>query len=233
VGHAQWSLVYASIHALRPGAGGAILSYEIDDKLIGFGMLPDDPDAQARFFYLALLGIAVASGVFYNYRARLGAAVQHAAIWVLIFAGATIAYGFKDQLVSQLYPDNAQSVNDRTIALRRADDGHFYARVRVNGTEIRFMVDTGATNLVLSQQDARQAGIALDSLNFILPTNTANGRVYGAGVVLDQVELGGFVDVDVRAMVNGGRMNDSLLGMTYLDRFRSVSIEGDRLLLSR
>ena len=200
---------------------------------MGFDMLPDDPNAQARLFYLALLGMVIASGVFYNYRDRFGTAVQHAAIWVLIFLGATLAYGFKDQLTSQLYPDTAQSVGDRTIALRRADDGHFYARVRINGTEIRFMVDTGATNLVLSQQDARRIGLAMDSLNYVLPTNTANGRVYGAGVVLDRVELGGFVDTDVRAMVNGGRMNDSLLGMTYLDRFRSFSVEGDRLLLSR
>ena len=196
-------------------------------------MLPDDPDAQARLFYLALLGMAIAGGVFYNYRDRFGTAVQHAAIWVLIFLGATIAYGFKDQLTSQLYPSTARLVDDRTIALRRADDGHFYARVRVNGAEIRFMVDTGATNLVLSQQDARRIGLAMDSLNYILPSSTANGTVYGAGVVLDRVELGGFVDTDVGAVVNGGRMNISLLGMTYLDRFRSFSVEGDRLLLSR
>jgi aspartyl protease family protein len=196
-------------------------------------MLPDDPDAQARLFYLALLGMALAGGVFYNYRDRFGTAVQHAAIWVLIFLGATIAYGFKDQLTSQLYPDSARSVDERTIALRRADDGHFYARVRVNGTGIRLMVDPGATNLVLSQQDARRIGLAMDSLNYVVPTNTANGRVYGAGVVLDRVELGGFVDTGVRAMVNGGRMNGSLLGMSYLDRFRSFSVEGDTLLLSR
>jgi aspartyl protease family protein len=196
-------------------------------------MLPADPDAQARFFYLAILGMVIASGVFYNYRHRLGTALQHAAIWGLIFAGATIAYGFKDQLTSQLYPDTAQSLDRRTIALRRADDGHFYARVRVNGTEIRFMVDTGATNLVLSKQDARRIGISLDSLSFVLPTNTANGRVFGAGVVLDRVELGNFVDTDVRAVVNGGRMDDSLLGMNYLDRFRSFNVEGDTLLLSR
>ena len=196
-------------------------------------MLPDDPDAQARLFYLALLGMALAGGVFYNYRNRLGTAAQHAAIWVLIFLGATIAYGFKDQLTSQLYPDTARSVDERTIALRRADDGHFYARVRVNGTGIRFMVDTGATNLVLSQQDARRIGLAMDNLNYVLPVSTANGTVYGAGVVLERVKLGGFVDTDVRAVVNGGRMNISLLGMTYLDRFRSFSVEGDRMLLSR
>jgi aspartyl protease family protein len=196
-------------------------------------MLPDDPDAQARLFYLALLGMALAGGVFYNYRARLGTAVQHAAIWLLIFLGVIIAYGFKDQLTSQLYPGSARPVDDSTIALRRAGDGHFYAWVRINGSEIRFMVDTGASNLVLSQQDARRVGLAMDSLNYILPTSTANGTVYGAGVVLDRVELGGFVDADMRAVVNGGRMNISLLGLDYLDRFRSFSVEGDRLLLSR
>ena len=196
-------------------------------------MLPDDPDAQARLFYLALLGMALAGGVFYNYRARLGTAAQHAAIWVLIFLGVTIAYGFKDQLSSQLYPGTARPVDERTIELRRADDGHFYARVRVNDAEIRFMVDTGATNLVLSRQDARRIGLAMDSLNYLLPSSTANGTVYGAGVVLDRVELGGFVDTDVRAVVNGGRMDISLLGMSYLDRFRRFSVEGDRLLLSR
>jgi aspartyl protease family protein len=196
-------------------------------------MLPADPDALARLFYLAILGMVIASGVFYHYRGRLGVALQHAAIWALIFVGATIAYGFKDHFTSQLYPDTAQSLDDRTISLKRADDSHFYARVRVNGTEIRFMVDTGATNLVLSQQDARRIGLPLDSLSFVLPTDTANGRVMGAGVVLDRVEIGGFIDRDVRAIVNGGRMNESLLGMTYLDRFRSFNVEGDTMLLSR
>ena len=81
--------------------------------------------------------------------------------------------------------------------------------------------------------DAGRVGLAMDSLKYGLPTNPANGTVYGAGVVLDRVELGGFVDTDVRAVVNGGRMNISLLGMAYLDRFRSFSVEGDRLLLSR
>jgi aspartyl protease family protein len=196
-------------------------------------MLPTDPDSQARFFYLAILGMVIASGVFYNYRDRLGAALQHAAIWALIFVGATIAYGFKDHFNAQLYPDAAQSIDNRTISLRRSDDGHFYARLVVNGAEIRFMVDTGATNLVLSKQDANRIGIALDSLNFVLPADTANGRVFGAGVVLDRVELGDFVDVDVRAMVNGGEMDSSLLGMTYLDRFSSFSVEGKMMLLSR
>lgn len=196
-------------------------------------MLPDDPDGQARFFYLALLGMAVAVWVFKDYRHRLGQAAQHAAIWGLIFIGAVLAFGFKDNLTHMLNSDSAMRVDEDTIALRRATDGHFYTTIEVNGTDIRFMVDTGATRLVLSRDDARTAGIDVEGLDFIVPTSTANGRVMSAPVRLDTVALAGFVDENFRASVNGGDLHISLLGMEYLDRFRSFRVEGDTMLLSR
>lgn len=196
-------------------------------------MLSDDPESQARLLYLSLLGAVVALGLFYHYRNRLGAAMQHAAIWGLIFIAAVAAYGFKDHIKSALFPDAAQHVDPNTVSLRRANDGHFYARAKVNGTEVRFLVDTGATNLVLSQRDARRVGIDMDNLKFILPTYTANGRIYGAGVVLDRVEIGRFKDENVRAIVNGGGMRDSLLGMTYLELYQGFRVDGDTLYLSR
>jgi aspartyl protease family protein len=196
-------------------------------------MIPDDPDAQARLFYLAALLLVVAGGLVHRYRGRLSTALQHAAIWLLIILGLTLAYGFKDQLASALYPDAARGTAGQTIALSRSSDGHFYARVMVNGTEIRFMIDTGATSIVLSQADARRIGIDTGKLSYVLPSSTANGTVMGAGVVLDRVELGGIVDRDVRAVVNGGEMSGSLLGMAYLDRFRSFKVEGDSFVLMR
>jgi aspartyl protease family protein len=196
-------------------------------------MLPDDPDAQARILYLSLLGMAVASGLFFRYRDRLGAALQHAAIWVLIFLGVTLAVGFYEPLMNQLNPGRAALMADGRIELRRRDDGHFHADVAVNGTELRFLVDTGASALVLSRRDAERAGIELDGLSFIIPVSTANGRVYAAPVRLDRIEFGGFTDRDVPAMVNGGDSGDSLLGMDYLGRFQSLQIEGDRMYLTR
>jgi len=196
-------------------------------------MIPDDPDAQARLFYLAALLLVVAGGVLHRYRGRLSTALQHAAIWLLIILGLALAYGFKDQLASALYPDAARDAGGQTIALSRSSDGHFYARVMVNGTEVRFMVDTGATSIVLSEADARRIGIDTRKLSYVLPSSTANGTVMGAGVVLDRVELGGIVDRDVRAVVNGGEMSGSLLGLAYLDRFRSFKVEGDSFVLTR
>jgi aspartyl protease family protein len=196
-------------------------------------MLPDDPDAQARFFYLALLGIVLAAGLVHGYRARLGAAAQHAAIWGLIFLGLVLAYGFKDQLASQLFPYRATPAAGGTVELGRASDGHFYARLTVEGVELRFLVDTGASSVVLSREDAGRIGLDPGRLSFVVPASTANGTVMGAPVTLGRVELGGIVDSGVKALVNGGEMRTSLLGMSYLGRFRRFSVEGDRLVLTR
>lgn len=196
-------------------------------------MLPDDPNAQARFFYLSLLGLVIAAGVFRAYRDRLGAALQHAMIWMLIVLGLVLVYGFKDRLVSQLYPDMAAPAGDHAITLRRATDGHFYARAEVNRAEVRFLVDTGASSLVLTREDAARAGLDPRTLRYTVPASTANGTVMGAPVRLNRIRLGDFVDRDVRALVNGGDMRTSLLGMSYLGRFRRLNVEGDTLLLAR
>ncbi|HUF86915.1 MAG TPA: TIGR02281 family clan AA aspartic protease [Thermohalobaculum sp.] len=196
-------------------------------------MLPDDPDAQARFFYLALLGIVLAAGLVHFYRARLGTALQHAAIWGLILLGLVAAYGFSDEIASQLFPDRARPAGEQAVTLRRAGDGHFYARARVNGTEIRFLVDTGASSVVLSRADAARIGLDPESLSYTVPAHTANGTVMGAPVQLERVELGGVAASGVRAMVNAGEMRTSLLGMSYLGGFSRLSVEGDTLRLTR
>lgn len=195
-------------------------------------MLPDDPHAQARFFYLALLGIAIAAGLIHAYRSRLGAALQHAAVWLLIVLGLVLAYGFKDRLVSELMPGSAGPAGEGAIALSRAANGHFYARAEVNGAPVRFLVDTGASNVVLTRADAARAGLEPDRLSYTIPASTANGTVMGAPVRLERLQLGGVAHRDVPALVNGGEMRTSLLGMSYLSRFRRLNVEGDTLLLA-
>ena len=196
-------------------------------------MLPLDPDAQARVFYLVLLGAFLLVYLFSTYRHRLGQAVQHAAIWVLIFVGAVIAVGFWEPLTSQLYVGRAVQADGDTLAFRRAPDGHFYAMAEVNGAPVLFMIDTGASDLVLAEADARAAGIDIGRLNYVQPTITANGRTMSAPVRLDSVALGGLVDRAVPASVSGGELDQSLLGMRYLERFRSVRFEDNTLYLSR
>lgn len=192
-----------------------------------------DPGSQARIFHLLILGMALLVGVFAAYRGRLSQALQHATIWVLLFLGVIIAYGFSDQIGMQLNPRAAVVLSDDSVVLRRAHDGHFHATLSVNGRDVQFLVDTGATALVLSQRDARRAGIDTGALAFSTPSMTANGVVFSAPVRLREVRLGPFTDTDFPAMVNGGDLDVSLLGMRYLDRFARVSVEGDRMVLER
>jgi aspartyl protease family protein len=187
----------------------------------------------ARVFYLSILALMLSVGMFAAYRGRLGRAMQHALIWVLIFAGIVIAYRFNEQLSGGLRPQAMEVIDGGSVLLRRGEDGHFHAALDINGREIRFLVDTGATAMVLSKRDAARAGIDLDALVFSIPSATANGTVYGAPVRLDEVRFGPFVDRAVPAMVNGGDMRTSLLGMRYLDRFARISVEGERMLLQR
>ena len=196
-------------------------------------MLPDDPDAQARLFYLSALGLMIAAGVVASYRDRMGQALQHAAIWGLIFVGVVLAIGFADPLKRQLFNDEPLQIDENTVALDAKRDGHFYATLQINGQNIEFVVDTGATDLVLSQEDAERAGIDLNDLRFNRPAQTANGQVMGAFVRLESVRLGPFTDYDIPATVNGGELGTSLLGMAYLTRYRGFEVEGGRMYLKR
>ena len=192
-----------------------------------------DTHSQARLFYLLILGLVLLSAVFARYRGQLGTGLQHVAIWVLVFIGVMIAYTFSDQLRQAVDPTRTVVIDGRRVALARGEDGHFHATLRINGRDVRFLVDTGATQIVLSQSDARRIGLDPARLVFSSPAITANGTIFSAPVMLDEVALGPFIDRDVAATVNGGPLPASLLGMRYLDRFARVAVEGDRMVLER
>ncbi len=196
-------------------------------------MLPDDPDAVARLFYLIVLLLALSSYFLFGRSQALGRTLQQALTWALIFAMAVIAYSFRDTLRGALFPGAAIQVSRDAIELGRARDGHFYATLDVNGAPIRFMVDTGATDVVLSARDAARAGIDTTRLTFAGRAMTANGEVRTARVRLDSVGFGGVTETGVTASVSSGALDTSLLGMSYLDRFDRIEISGDRMLLAR
>ena len=130
-------------------------------------------------------------------------------------------------------PRQSVSVGEGAIAVPRSRDGHYYLTLNLNGTDVRFIVDTGATDVVLTQADAARIGIDPDSLRFTGIARTANGTVRTAPVRLDVVRLEGFTDRGIGAFVNEGALDTSLLGMGYLERFDRIEIQRDRLILTR
>lgn len=191
------------------------------------------PDETARLFYLSMLGIWIVAGVFFAYRNKLPTMLRDASAWIVIFVLAITAYGFKDTFLAQINPGSAVMINDRAVSLNRARNGHFTARVEINGTLVDFIVDTGASDIVLSQRDAERIGLDPENLSYLGEALTANGTVRTAQVTLDRVRLGEFEDRDIRARVNGGELFGSLLGMSYLDRFSSWQVQGGKMVLSR
>ena len=182
--------------------------------------------------FLVLLGGAIAASYIVANRSNLSKMGQQAAIWVLIFVGMIAAVGLWGDISRDVLP--RQSVAEGgEIVVPRSGDGHYYLTVDVNDVPVRFVVDTGASQIVLSQQDAARVGLDPESLNYLGTAFTANGRVQTAAVTLDAVTLGPLQDRDVRAVVNGGAMDGSLLGMDYLDTFSTVSFQGGELTLSR
>lgn len=188
-------------------------------------------DDTALIFYSLILIIVLGSFLFGDFRNRLSQSLRHAAIWILIFLSAVTLYGFRDTIEAQLFPASAVMREGEDIILTRARDGHFYATLDVNGAPVRFVVDTGATGIVLSRRDAEQAGFDIDALVFSGRARTANGPVQTAFVRLDTLEFAGRRDAGLRASVNGGQLDTSLLGMDYLGRFDRIEISGQTLRL--
>lgn len=191
------------------------------------GLSPDDW-AQVIYLLLLLMGLLG----FFSFGGRgVGRRMRDLLIWVLILAMLIIVYGFRDRLSAGLFPVATTRISGDVIELRRGGDGHFVADLRVNDVPVRFMVDTGASQIVLSQRDAERVGIDPASLNYLGEARTANGTVAIAATRLGVVEFGGMVERDVRASVNAGTLDMSLLGMSFLDKFSRIEIIGDRMLL--
>jgi aspartyl protease family protein len=189
-------------------------------------------DQIMQITYLSLLGGAISVSYLVSQRGQMGKVAQQACNWGLIFVGVIAAAGLWNDIRGSVSPQQSVAVGGEII-LPRQSDGHFYARLDVNGQPMTVMVDTGATQFVLNQADALQAGIGTAALRYLGQASTANGIVRTAQVTLDTVSLGGVTLADVPAVVSDGQMAGSLLGMTYLRNFSNIQIKDDELILTR
>lgn len=128
------------------------------------------------------------------------------------------------------FGSDAQSTANGEVKLHRFYDGHFYADASVNGAPVHFLVDTGATGIALTADDARRASIALSPGQGEVIGTGAGGELRGEFVTLDRVALGHKEARDIAgAVIQGGEQ--SLLGQNFLAKFDSVEIHGDEMVL--
>lgn len=205
------------------------------------GVNLDDNDT-GRLVYYAMFAVLVGSGIFAGGR-TLGQSFRSLGIWALILLGLVTAYVYRgdaQQIASRvtagLIPGRAAMVVDEdgfnTVVLYKAQGGHYFADTVVDGSPITMMVDTGATMIALSYEDAERAGLNPQTLDFNAIVTTANGPARSAYVTLPQISIGGIERTNVRAGVaERGKLDRSLLGMNFLSSLSSVSFSGDELRL--
>lgn len=166
------------------------------------------------------------------------ALLRDAAAWVGLAAVIAVGYSFRDDLrpiwqrvAGELMPNRGTQVGSQAVAFRTAQDGHFHLEAVVDGVRLHFMVDSGASDVVLSERDARRLGLDPARLAYTRSYRTANGTVQGAPVTLGEVRIGPIALQQVQGSVNRGEMGTSLLGQSFLNRLSGYSVEGGVLTL--
>lgn len=200
-------------------------------------------DQFARLSYMGVWGIVLGAAILGS-GIPLGHIARNLAVWVVIILVLVTGYQYRYELqdvanrvTAGLIPGSPLSTTSAdgavTVTLAKAGNGHFEVRGEVNGRTVPFMVDTGASSIVLSAEDARQAGIDTDALDYNTPVMTANGLAQAANIRLDSVKVGDIERRRLRAVVvRDGLMDGSLLGMNFLSSLSGFSVRGDRLILS-
>lgn len=183
--------------------------------------------------YLVLLGAALLMWFFTQNRQSLGKTLQQVMAWVFIFIGVIAVVGLWGDIRSTVSTAPQMAVTGSAIEVPRSYDGHYYLPMQVNGKSVTFLVDTGASQIVLSPRDAKRLGFDLDQVIFHGRASTANGVVRTAPVRLDSLTLGPITDRNVSAWINEGDLDQSLLGMDYLHRFSNIQFSDGRMILSR
>lgn len=187
--------------------------------------------------HLYLLIALVAIGVTVVLRVRLLRSIVNFAITagliglllvVVLQRGRFDPYFSK--LVSALHL-GGQEVVGHEVRIRMAPDGHFWARVRINGVERRMLIDSGATLTALSSGTATAAGLKTDNQLFPVVLNTANGAISARTATLPQLHLGDIVARDLPVVVSPAFGETDILGMNFLSMLKSWRVEGRDLIL--
>jgi len=193
-----------------------------------------DPALIQTLGFLAL----ASSGLLFVRQFNLKQTMRNILIWIAVGGVLVIGFSFQNELKdlglrlrSSLVPGYAVETGPRELTLSESEDGHFHVYGTINGTRISFLVDTGASDIVLDPADARRLGIDLDSLKFDRPFGSANGIGYGAKTVVGGLVVGPIVFSDVEVAINKAQMGSSLLGMAFLKRLKSYSVSGGKLVL--
>ncbi|MDX8529704.1 TIGR02281 family clan AA aspartic protease [Mesorhizobium sp. VK25A] len=204
-----------------------------------FGMNNND---FGRLIWVGVLVMVIGASLLRSGR-PLGDMARNIGVWaaliLVLIAGYQYRYELQDvasRVTAGLVPGSPLALgvdNGRaTVTLDKAGNGHFEARILVNGTPVRTVVDTGATSTVLTAEDAQAAGFNPAALSYTVDVSTANGMARAATVTTNELAIGGIVRKGMPVMVAApGMLEQSLLGMNFISSLSGFDVRGDRMIL--
>lgn len=199
----------------------------------------------SRIAVLVAVLIFVGAGIFSG-AMRPGEVFHSIAFWFMAIVMLVALYAFRDELaivggrvLGALAPGTPivgrlTGEGDRdAVVIMRSGDGHFGVRAEVDGRSMPLLVDTGASFVTLTERDAGEIGVNVETLSFSVPIRTANGTIRAAPIVVEEIAIGPIERQNVRALVApGDSLDQSLLGLSFLDTLHGYTISGDRLILN-
>lgn len=182
--------------------------------------------------YTIIAAVFVASSLF-GMRLPIGKALKMALAWVAIFGVAFVLFSFRSEFSSIGQRLRAEATGTpieegREVRIPIGDDGHYWAWAKLNGHDVRFMVDSGASVTTVSRATAQAAGVPIGTERTIV--NTANGRTWVTRGQADSLEVGSIRREDFRVDVNE-QDDTNLLGMNFLASLQGWGVEGNYLVL--
>ncbi|WP_207679548.1 retropepsin-like aspartic protease family protein [Desulfonema magnum] len=215
--------------------GGMVLNRYVPEPVT----LKDDmPTISHAFVLLLLLSYLGARSWAYFSGSEMRRIIKYAVIWLGIFLAVAVAHSYrfelaqvKNKVLANLFPGTSLEKSPGTLSFQISPNGHFYIRAFVNGIPVRFLADTGASDIVITRKAARRLGFNTDELTFDRIYQTANGMGRGASVRLRDMKVGELRLTNIRASVNEAPMNTSLLGMRFFNRLKGYKVNSGVLTL--
>lgn len=220
----------------------AVLGYFLFTQDTSQWVTPEN-DRIVRGAYLTVLVLLLLSGLSFR-QINLGEFGRNIAIWLLVAVVLAAGYqyrfelndiasrvgaGFMDGTPVALGPDENGRVR---MLVDRDASGHFFVRAEINGATIRALLDTGASNTLLTIEAAEAAGIDTENLDYNVPVSTANGTTFVASARINELKIGEISRGNQRVYVaKPESLRETLIGMSFINTLSSFELRGNRVIL--
>ncbi len=182
--------------------------------------------------------IALVASSLFSRRLGLGQVARYIGLWAVVIAVLAVGYVYRDDIAgvglrirSALDPSHAVQTAPNTVVLTESANGEYDVMGDVNGQPVRFVVDTGSSDIVLSPADAARVGAPAGALKFDRHYESPGGRGLAADWQVSSLAVGSIRFSGVPVSVNQIPMGQSLLGMSFLHRLDSYEFKGRQLIL--